>query len=108
MFWRVALLLSFAALASGCIVRTAIDVATAPVKIVSKTVDAATTSQSEADEARGREIRRREEQLGKLQREYDEQAHECEDGSDRACRKAVMLRSEMDALVPGIPVEPER
>ena len=36
-----------------------------------KAVDLATTSQSEADEKRGREMRQREERLGKLQREFD-------------------------------------
>jgi hypothetical protein len=48
-------------LLSGCVVgtvaRTAVDVATIPVKVVSAGVDAATTSQSEADEKRGRELR---------------------------------------------------
>ena len=47
---------------SGCIVgtiaRTAVDVVTLPVKAVSAGVDAATTSQAEADEKRGREIRK--------------------------------------------------
>ena len=52
---------------SGCI-GTLVDVATAPVKVVSKGVDLATTSQSERDEKRGREIRQREERLGKLER----------------------------------------
>ena len=46
---------------SGCVVaqvaQTAVAVATVPVKVVSAGVDAATTSQSEADERRGRELR---------------------------------------------------
>lgn len=58
---------------SGCIAKTAVDVATAPVKVGSKAVDLATTSQSEADEKRGREIRQREERLGKLQRRYEKE-----------------------------------
>ena len=41
----------------GCIARTALDIATLPVKAASKTVDVLTTSQSEADEKRGRAIR---------------------------------------------------
>ena len=49
---------------SGCIVasvaETAVDVVTLPVKAVSAGVDAATTSQSEADEKRGRELRKAE------------------------------------------------
>ena len=51
---------------SGCLAKTVVDVATLPVKAASKAVDLATTSQSEADEKRGREIRRREERLAKL------------------------------------------
>ena len=49
----------------GCLAKTVVDVATAPVKIASKGVDLATTSQSEADEKRGREIRKHEECTGK-------------------------------------------
>jgi len=90
----------------GCLARTAVDVATAPVFVASKAVDLATTSQSEADEARGREIRRREERLGRLQREYEELADDCERGDDDACREAVVVRREIDAWLPMIPVEP--
>lgn len=58
---------------SGCTVaRTAVDVATLPVKAVSKGVDLATTSQSEADEKRGREIRKEEERLGRERRLLEE------------------------------------
>jgi hypothetical protein len=49
----------------GCVARTALDVVTLPVKVASKTVDLATTSQAEADEKRGRAIRLYEECLGK-------------------------------------------
>ena len=65
------LILSVAALVSGCttIASTAVDVVTLPVKVVSKGVDAATTSQSEADEKRGREIRKQEEERGRLARQ---------------------------------------
>jgi len=52
---------------SGCIAKTALDVATFPVKAASKTVDVLTTSQAEADQKRGRAIREREECIG---REY--------------------------------------
>ena len=58
---------------SGCVVgtvaKTAVDVATLPVKAVSRGVDAATTSQSEADANRGRELRRADEERGRLARE---------------------------------------
>ena len=66
---------------SGCVVaqvaETAVDVATLPVKAVSAGVDAATTSQSEADEKRGRELRKAEERAGREARERE-----------KACRKA--------------------
>ena len=57
----------------GCttIASTAVDVVTLPVKVVSKGVDAATTSQSEADEKRGREIRKAEEKAGREARERE-------------------------------------
>jgi hypothetical protein len=49
----------------GTVAKTAVDVATIPVKVVSAGVDAATTSQSEADQKRGRELRKAEEQRGR-------------------------------------------
>lgn len=78
------LLLSVAAmpLLSGCVVgtvaKTAVDVATLPVKVASAGVDAATTSQKEADEKRGRELRKQDEQRGRLYREAQER---CRKGS---------------------------
>ena len=53
---------------SGCLAKTALDLATLPVKAASKTVDVLTTSQSEADEKRGRAVRKREECIGAEQR----------------------------------------
>lgn len=91
----------------GCLARAAVDVVTLPVRVVSKGVDLATTSQSEADEARGRDIRQREERLGKLERDFDEQAERCADGDDEACDNAQAIRAEMKAIMPGIPVEPQ-
>jgi hypothetical protein len=59
-------------LLSGCVVetaaKTAVDVVSIPVRVVSAGVDAATTSQSERDEKRGREIRKQEEEAGKQAR----------------------------------------
>ena len=57
---RIALVLLAPLLLGGCLVRTAADVATAPVKAVGWTADKLTTSQSEADEKRGRELRKQE------------------------------------------------
>lgn len=90
----------------GCL-GTVADVVTAPVKVVSKGVDLATTSQSESDEKRGREIRRREERLAKLERVYDKQLAECQDGNRRACDEATGTYAEIQQIIPTIPVEPE-
>jgi len=49
-------------------VDAAIGVATLPVKVASAGVDAATTSQSEADEKRGRELRKQDEERGRQAR----------------------------------------
>ena len=57
----------------GCLAKTAIDVVTLPVKIVSKGVDAVTTSQKEADEKRGRALREHEECMGKEARKAEKE-----------------------------------
>lgn len=71
---RVTILLPL--ILSGCVVgtvaKTAADVATLPVKAVSAGVDATTTSQSEADANRGRELRRADEERGRLAREMQQ------------------------------------
>lgn len=100
------LLLSVPAL-SGCIAKTALDVATAPVRVASKAVDVATTSQSEADEKRGREIRKREERLGKLERQYGKEMADCEDGDAKACAEARATYAEIQEILPTVPVEPD-
>lgn len=97
----------FALALSGCIARTAADIVTAPVRVAGKAVDLATTSQSEADEKRGREIRKREEKLGKLERKYEEQIENCRDGNRSACEKADEIYVEMQQIIPTIPVDPE-
>jgi hypothetical protein len=90
---------AFAALAlQGCLAKTVVDVATLPVKAVAKGADWATTSQDEADRNRGRELRKREEKLGKLERDYARQYRRCEDGDDRACAQAKATWDEMEAL----------
>ena len=77
---RILLAAVLPALLSGCIVadvaETAVDVVSIPVKAVSAGVDAATTSQSEADEKRGREIRKAEEERGRRQRELEERCRQ--------------------------------
>ncbi len=68
-------ILMAALLLSGCVVgtvaKTAVDVATIPVKVVSSGVDAATTSQSEADEKRGRELRKADEARAREARQLE-------------------------------------
>jgi hypothetical protein len=56
----------------GSVAKTAVDVATLPIKAASAGVDAVTTSQSEADQKRGREIREQEERLGRERRRLEE------------------------------------
>ncbi|HLL30182.1 MAG TPA: hypothetical protein VK403_04220 [Allosphingosinicella sp.] len=65
---RLFLLPLAALLLPGCIAKTALDVATLPVKVASAGVDAVTTTQAEADQKRGRQIRRQEECVGKEER----------------------------------------
>lgn len=87
----------------GCVAKTAFDVATAPVRVAGAAVDAATTSQSEADEKRGRELRQREERLGRLEREWGRQDEKCRRGDARACTQADATLAEINALRPTIP-----
>jgi hypothetical protein len=76
------LIIALPALLGGCFVgtvaKTAVDVATIPVKVVSAGVDAATTSQAEADQKRGREMRKEDEQRG---REARAMAERCQKGT---------------------------
>ena len=83
-------------LLGGCVTSVVKEVVMLPVKVVSKTADVLTTSQSEIDEKRGRDIRKREELLGKLARKRDKAREDCADGDDEACRKYEALQSEID------------
>lgn len=74
-FVVLALPFALAGCVVGTIAKTAVDVATLPVKAVSAGVDAATTSQSEADEKRGRELRKQDEERGKQYRAMLERCH---------------------------------
>ncbi|MDQ3144882.1 MAG: hypothetical protein M3Q57_08400 [Pseudomonadota bacterium] len=73
---KIFLLLILPLALSGCVVgtlaSTAVDVVTLPVKVVSAGVDAATTSQSEADQKRGRDVRKAEEKAGREARAAEE------------------------------------
>lgn len=61
----------------GTVAKTAVDVVTLPVKAASAGVDAVTVSQSEADEKRGRELRKEDERRG---REARQMADRCQKG----------------------------
>lgn len=95
-----------ASLTSGCVARTLVNAATAPVRATSRMVDLATTSQSEADEKRGRALRQREERLGRLERSYQFEAERCAKGDAAACTRRDAAAGEIDLLLPTVPVEP--
>ncbi len=89
------LILALIPLLGGCVARAALDVVTAPVKVAAKGVDAVTTSQSEADEKRGRALRHQEEKIGKLSRKREKLARACRSSED-ACRDLRRVESEIE------------
>jgi len=105
---RVSILISVCAslVLSGCVFRTAADIATAPIRAAGGAVDLVTTSQSEADEKRGREVRRQEARLGELRRDYDDWLRRCENGDRSACEKARASHAKIEALLPTVPAPP--
>jgi hypothetical protein len=69
---KYALVLFLPAALGGCsVAKTAFDVVTLPVKVVSAGVDAVTTSQSKSDQKRGRQLRKEEEERGRQARLAD-------------------------------------
>ncbi len=82
---RILILAILPTLLGGCVVgtiaSTAVDVVTLPVKVVSAGVDAATTSQSEADQKRGRDLRKADELRAREERkrckDYVERREPC-------------------------------
>ena len=77
---RLLILLLPCTFLGGCVVadvaQTAVAVVKVPVKAVSAGVDAATTSQSEADEKRGRALREADERRARAAREAAKKAAE--------------------------------
>jgi hypothetical protein len=73
----------------GTIAHTAVDVVTLPVKVASAGVDAATTSQAEAGQKRGRELRKQEEERGRQLRLADERCRKGRPLPTDDCRTAV-------------------
>lgn len=99
MMLRNTALAALAALAlSGCLAKTATKVVTAPMRIASGAIDMATVSQSEADERRGRELRKRQEELRALERERTKQQRRCENGNARACDSVASIDRQMADL----------
>lgn len=73
---RILVLLPLAAMLSGCLVRevanTAVDVVKIPVSVAGEAVDAVTVSQAEADQKRGKALRKAEERHAKAMREWSD------------------------------------
>lgn len=84
-------------LLAGCgTVGTLTSLATAPIRVTGKAVDLATTSQSEADEKRGRDMRLAERERGKLARDYERWARNCQLGDRKACAKQDAARAQLE------------
>lgn len=97
---------------SGCVAKSAFDLATAPVRVGARAVnttadvyDRVTVSQSERDEKRGREIRKREEAYGRLSRDYDRALRDCDRGDEDACDAARSIYSQMNGMRSSVPYE---
>ena len=93
-------------LLTGCIASTAANLVTAPVRVASRGFDMATTSQSESDEKRGRDLRHREERLGRLEREYGNHTRQCMRGDEDACQAARLDYGEIQNLRATVPAPP--
>jgi uncharacterized lipoprotein YajG len=83
------LLLPAFLLLQACLAKTAVDIVTLPVRVVSAGVDAVTTSQAEADQRRGRQIREEEQREGRI-------ARRCEHHPDREECRARRAREDDD------------
>lgn len=92
---RAFIVLPLILLLPGCAASVLKDVVTAPVKIVSKTADVLTTSQSEADEKRGRALRKQEARIGKLARKRQDAQEDCADGDREACTRLEELNTQI-------------
>ena len=73
---RILLVAALAFPLGGCIAQTAVDIVTLPVKVASAGVDAVTTSQAEADQKRGRQVRKYEECVGRADRKAERRREE--------------------------------
>ena len=89
---RIVLSLFLLPLLGGCVASAiagaAVSVVTLPVKVASAGVDAVTTSQSEADENRGRKARKADERAGKEAKKAEKARKEAEKEQARRVRDA--------------------
>lgn len=69
-------LLALPLLAGGCVVKTAANIVTLPVKAGAQAADWATTSQDESDRNYGRKMREKEEREGRERRKRDKECRE--------------------------------
>ena len=72
---------------SGCIAKTAVDLVTLPVRVVSAGVDAVTTSQAEADQAAGRRLREEDQRRGREARQNERQQRRERERQEREARE---------------------
>lgn len=99
MMHRPLAIVALAALAlPGCVAKTAATVVTAPVRVASGAVDMATTSQSERDQKRGRELRKTQEKLRDLEKDRARQQKRCDAGDARACDRVASIDRQMADL----------
>ena len=94
----VLIALASATLLSGCIARTAASVVTAPVRAAGQVADWTTTSQDESDRNLGRQVRAREAEIGRLERQRARAAERCRDGRREACAEAESLSEQISQL----------
>ncbi len=89
---RFILPLLMAPLLGGCvasaIASTAVSIVTLPVKVASAGVDKMTTSQSEADENRGKKARKADEKAGKAAKKAEKERKEAEKEQAKRAREA--------------------
>jgi hypothetical protein len=70
----------------GCIAKTALDIATMPVRAGAQAADWATTSQDESDRNYGRKMREQEARDGKARKKADkERRRQCQDAGYDNC-----------------------
>ena len=82
----------------GCIARTAASVVTAPVRAAGQVVDWSTTSQEEADRNLGRQVRQREAEIGRLERDRRRAQERCQNGNADACQQVQTLTDQIARL----------